>query len=166
VIGARSSPFLKRFVNSVPLYPLALAAGAFAAGEAPEPEAWVEPLGRTKPTAGRFVARVVGRSMERRISDGAYCVFGHPVEGSRQGRIVVVEHRSISDPDTGGSYTVKRYESEKVADPDGGWRHDQIRLLPDADAPGYEPIVLSPDAEVRVIAELIEVLPGMAASTE
>jgi len=104
-----------------------------------------------------FVAQVVGRSMEPRIPDGAWCLFRAPVTGSRQGRIVVVQHQSIQDPEAGGSYTVKRYESEKQADGES-WRHTLIKLLPEN--PDFEPIVLKGihEGEVSVIAELVEVL--------
>lgn len=60
-----------------------------------------------------FVAQVVGRSMEPRISDGGWCLFESPVEGGRRGHVVLVQHRDIDDPETGGGYAVKRYESEK-----------------------------------------------------
>ena len=76
---------------------------------------------------------------------------------------MLVQHREIADPDHGGRYTVKVYESMKVPAGDGGWRHAEIRLVPDSTALGYEPIVLHGVAEedVRVIAELAEVLtPG------
>jgi uncharacterized protein len=116
----------------------------------------VEPLGRTKPGEGLFVARVVGESMNRRIPNGAYCVFRTPVTGSRDGRVLLVQHRSIADPETGGSYTVKVYRR-------GGDGEGTIRLEPDSSEPGYPPITLSPadtDA-VRVVAELVETLPGL-----
>jgi hypothetical protein len=47
-----------------------------------------------------------------------------------------------------------------VPSDDGGWRHLSIRLEPDTTAPGYEPIVLDgvADADVRAVAELVEVL--------
>lgn len=153
---------VKPFQNAIPLYPLAVAAGAFTEAAVPDPEAWVEPLGRLRPGPGLFVARVVGESMNKRIPNGSYCVFRHPVEGSRDGRIVLVEHRTISDPDTGGAYTVKRYESTKVADDVGSWRHERISLMPETTASGYAPIMLDPGdaADLQVIAELVEVLPG------
>jgi hypothetical protein len=64
-----------------------------------------------------------------------------------------VQHREITDPDHGGSYTVKRYE--RVDD-------TRIRLAPEAFADGYAPIeVVAEDADaIRVIAELVEVLPS------
>ncbi len=107
---------------------------------------------------GMFVAQVVGRSMEPRIPDGAWCLFQSPVEGSRQGRIILVEHRDIDDPETGGSYTVKRYKSKKEGDGTGTWRHTEIRL--DPENPEFAPIVLRDvrDDELHVVAELVEVL--------
>ena len=49
------------------------------------------------------------------IPDGAYCLFRAPVEGTRQGKTVLVQLRDAIDPETGARYTVKRYESEKVS---------------------------------------------------
>ena len=140
------------YVNAIPLYSLAVAAGGFSEAQVPEPQAWVVPNGRVAPAPGLFVAQVIGESMNRRIPNGSYCVWRAPVEGSRTGRIVLVESRHIDDPETGGSYTVKLYE--RVAP-------DAVRLLPDTDSPGFEPIDLTvADAdEVRVVAELVEVLP-------
>ena len=80
--------------------------------------------------------------------------------GTRQGKVVLVQHREIHDTDTGGHFTVKTYESKKEFFPDGTWRHSQIVLKPETTAPGYEPIVLKPESEenLHVIAELIAVL--------
>ena len=104
-----------------------------------------------------FVAQVVGRSMEPGIPDGAYCLFASPVTGSRQGRTVLVQLRSATDPETGHSYTVKRYESAKSADGDS-WQHARITLKPNN--PEFVPIELEDGDEgaVQVIAELVEVL--------
>ena len=55
------------FVNCMPLYSLAVAAGSFGEVQAPETEAWVMPHGRVRPAAGLFVAQVVGESVNRRI---------------------------------------------------------------------------------------------------
>jgi hypothetical protein len=109
-----------------------------------------------------FVAQVVGESMNRRIPNGSYCLFRYPVVGSRNGRVVLVEHRDIADPDLEGPFTLKVYESDKEAVGDGSWRHTEIRLKPDTTTSGYEPIVLRgvPEDEIQVIAELVEVLPS------
>jgi SOS-response transcriptional repressor LexA len=152
------------YENSIPLMSLKAAAGAFRDEEASpvEAEAWVRPVGRTKPGPGLFVARVVGESMNRRIPNGSYCVFRHPVEGSRQSRVVLVEHRDIVDPELGGSFTVKVWESDKEESGDGTWRHSEVRLKPDSSDPAHKPIVLRDmdDSEIAVVAELHEVLPG------
>lgn len=138
------------FVNCIPLYSLAAAAGSFGEAQAPEAEAWVAPNGRVSVAPGLFVAQVVGESMNRRIPNGAFCVFRTPVEGSRTGRVLLVQHREISDPETGGSYTVKLYERVSP---------DVVLLQPETDAEGYEPIeVKASVGDMRVIAELVEVL--------
>lgn len=75
--------------------------------------------------------------------------------GSRQGKIVLVQHHGISDPDTGGSYTVKRYSSKKKMNFDETWQHEEIILEPlNKD---YQPIILSQigEGEFKVIAELV-----------
>ena len=72
------------FENCLPLYSLKAAAGAFSGTQVVEPEAWIEPNSKTRPAAGLFVAQVVGESMNRRIPNGAFCIFRHPVEGSRR----------------------------------------------------------------------------------
>jgi len=99
--------------------------------------------------------------MNRRIPNGAWCLFRANPGGTREGKVVVVQHRSISDPETGGRYTIKRYESEKVPAEDGGWRHRRITLHPDSDRPGFEPIVLNLGEEedgLTVVAEMLMVL--------
>jgi uncharacterized protein len=98
--------------------------------------------------------------MNRRIPNGAWCLFRQASAGSRNSRVVVAQHRDIADPDTGGQFTVKLYESRKRRTPEGSWRHEAIVLRPDTDADGYEPIVLRPDQveSLKIIAELVSVL--------
>lgn len=126
----------------------------------PEDFEWAELPSVFRPQQGLFIAQVVGESMNRRIPNGGWCLFRLSPEGTRQGKVVLVQHREIQDTDTGGHFTVKTYESNKEIFPDGTWKHSQIVLRPDTAAPGYEPIVLDPESEedLRVIAELIAVL--------
>ncbi|MDD3250208.1 MAG: hypothetical protein PHF23_07590 [Smithellaceae bacterium] len=80
--------------------------------------------------------------MNRRIPNGAWCLFRLNPEGTRQGGVVLAQHRDITDTDSGGQqYTVKVYSSTKESLPDGSWRHKSIILKPDTNMPGYEPIV-------------------------
>ena len=149
-----------RYVNSVPFVPLQAAAGAFGDPQAVPDDSdweWVEVDTARSLRPGMFVAQVVGKSMEPRIPDGAYCLFASPVTGTRQGRTVLVQLHDTVDPDTGQRFTVKRYRSEKTADEDG-WRHVRIVLEPVNSE--FLPIELQADDEdsVAVVAELVEVI--------
>ena len=151
-----------RFVNCVPLVDLKFAAGAFSNSQAFDPvdAEWVEVPAWVKPQPGYFVAQVVGESMNRRIPDGAWCLFKANPTGSRNGKIVVAQHRSILDSDLGGTFTVKTYSSEKVEDADGSWHHLSIRLSPDSTDSKFAPIVIlsAEEDEFRVVAEFLTVL--------
>lgn len=163
---------VKPYQNSVPIYNLAIAAGQFSGtqevNEVPEDGDigaieqydWVELPEAFRPQAGLFVAQVVGESMNRRIPNGSWCLFKLAPGGTRQGKVVLVQHRDIDDVDTGGHYTIKIYESEKTSDDEGGWQHKRIILKPETTAPGYDPIVLTGEeaGELKVIAELVAVL--------
>lgn len=121
---------------------------------------WVEFGARTKPAPDFIVAQVVGESMNRRIPSGSRCLWRVNPGGTRQGKVVLAQHRDIDDPELGGRYTVKVYESEKEAADDGGWRHAVVGLKPDSDDPSFMPIVLEDleEGELSIIAELVEVL--------
>jgi type I restriction enzyme R subunit len=149
----------ERYATCVPLVPLKAAAGAFGDSQHIEDDGfeWVAVESRHRLRKGMFVAQVVGKSMEPAIPDGAYCLFRAPVEGTRQGKTVIVQLRDATDPETGQRYTVKRYESEKATKGDS-WRHERITLKPVN--PEFEPILLT-DAnagDVQVIADVVEVL--------
>ena len=151
----------ERYVTCVPLVPLKAAAGAFGDPQYVEDGGfdWVVLDSRHRLRPGMFVAQVVGKSMEPAIPDGAWCLFAGPVEGTRQGKTVLVQLRDIADPETGQRYTVKRYESEKEKH-GGSWRHTRITLKPVN--PDFQPIVLlgADEEELQVVAELVEVLSG------
>jgi DUF2075 family protein len=149
-------------VPATPVIDLRFAAGAFSGAQSLEEHAsdWVALPDWVRPQPALFVAQVVGESMNRRIPNGSWCLFRARPAGTRQGKVVVVQHRSIADPETGGRYTVKVYRSEKIADDSGAWLHRRITLHPDSDRPGYEPIEIVPreDDEFVVVAELLAVL--------
>ncbi|HTG34983.1 MAG TPA: S24 family peptidase [Thermoanaerobaculia bacterium] len=149
----------ERYVTCVPLVSLKAAAGAFGDPQHVEENGfeWVSVDARHRLRRGMFVAQVVGQSMEPAIPDGSYCLFAAPVEGTRQGKIVLAQLRDTTDPETGQRYTVKRYESEKMKDGDS-WSHTKITLKPLN--PDFGPIVLTraDQEELQVIAEVVEVL--------
>ncbi len=143
------------FKSLLPLYSLKAAAGYFGNGEPVEPEGWIEVQGFGTLDERMFVARAVGRSMEPKIYDGDYLVFRANPVGSRIGKTVLVQYRGLADPETGGAYTVKKYDSEKVPDGEGGWKHTRILLLPLN--PEYSTIVLEEDRaqSLKVIAQYV-----------
>ena len=150
-------------VVAVPVIDLRFAAGAFSDEQAMEDGAndWVVLPEWVRPQPGLFVAQVVGESMNRRIPNGSWCLFHANPSGTREGKVVVVQHRSIADSETGGRYTVKLYASEKVPSEDGGWRHERITLHPDSNRSGFEPIelrFLEGEEGFSVVAELLMVL--------
>jgi len=157
----------ERYATCVPLVPLKAAAGAFGDPQHVEDEGfeWVAVESRHHLRPGMFVAQVVGKSMEPAIPDSAWCLFRASVEGTRQGKTVLVQLRNATDPETGQRYTVKRYESEKTTDRDS-WRHARITLKPvNSD---FDPIVLTgeDEGELQVVAELVEVLTGEVPDAE
>ena len=149
----------ERYLTCVPLVPLKAAAGAFSDPQHIDDDdcAWAAVETTRRLRRGMFVAQVVGKSMEPAIPDGAYCLFAAPVEGTRQGKTVLVQMRDAADPESGERYTVKRYESEKAGDGDS-WQHTKITLNPvNAD---FEPIIVTgtDEGQLQVVAEVVEVL--------
>lgn len=148
----------EQFRDALPLFDLAVKAGAFGAQQAPEPTGWVRIKGRPL-REELFVARIRGTSMEPGILDGAYGLFRsfpvgrEPALSSLDNRRVVVQLQHGGDPET-GSYTLKRWTVTKRSS--AGEVHE-ITLRPDnAD---HAPLVLRPsDGEVRVVAEFLETL--------
>jgi len=105
-----------------------------------------------------FVAQVVGESMEPLEPSGSYCLFRPVPGGTKDGRKLLVWHSGVTDPETGGQYTLKVYRSEKVADVDGGEYKTKIMLSPLNPAFSAIQLTSSDETSVRVIAELFRVL--------
>ena len=149
---------LERYVNAVPIFDLQIAAGAFSEEQWIDECKWAELPDPFVAKKGFFLAKVVGESMNKRIPNGSWCVFKTSPEGSRQGKVVLVQHRKIQDPDS-GQFTVKIYDSKKIAFEDS-WRHERIILRPDSRESGFKEIVLHQDdaAELKVIGEFVAVV--------
>lgn len=153
---------VKPFVNAVPLLDLKIAATYFSDEQrtVTEESIWVALPETFRISKDLFVAQVVGESMNRRIPNGAWCLFRAYRGGDRGGKIVVAEHREISDVDTGTHLTVKRYRSVKIEVGADEWRHTRISLHPESTDPKYKAIELSARQaeELKVIAEHVAVL--------
>jgi len=153
---------VRPYVNCVPLVDLKFAAGVFGDTQVitDNETSWVTLPDIFRPQHGLFVAQVIGESMNRRIQNGAWCLFRIAPTGTRQGKVVVAQHRSIHDPDLGGSYTIKVYQSEKKVAADGEWTHARITLKPDSTDTSYADLDFGPDTAegLSITAELIAVL--------
>lgn len=147
------------FQNSIPVYPLDVAAGDFGEAQQVEDVDWVSPPQGVRPSESLFVCRVVGDSMNRVIENGAYCLFRKDEGGSRNGEIVLVEHTGFEDADFGSCYTIKEYQSKKYQD-ESGWHHQEITLKPLSFEDRYVPMVLKDDAlsSFRIIGVFERVL--------
>lgn len=143
------------FKSYLPLYSVEAAAGYFGNGKSVEPRGWIKCDGRRKFDSSTFVIKVKGHSMSPVILDGDYAVMRANPTGSIQGKIVLVQHRAISDPDTGGSYAIKRYTASKVISGRSTVADKQIILSPIN--PEFEPIILQSGLkdDSRVIAEYL-----------
>ncbi len=149
---------LERFVNAVPIFDLQIAAGSFSEEQWIDECKWAQLPDPFVAKKGFFLAKVVGESMNKRIPNGSWCMFKASPEGSRQGKVVLVQHRKIQDPDS-GQFTIKIYDSKKIALEDS-WRHERIILRPDSHESGFKEIVLHRDdaAELKVIGEFVAVV--------
>ena len=147
-------PDLPRARDAVPLMTLRAAASPLLPNEEPVRLAWlIPPKDGPRPSDESFVAQVIGPSMEPTIPSRSLCLF-RPVRGNDfVGRIVLVQHRKLSDPDTGGSHAVKRVA--KLTQKDGGF---VVCCDPKTGVTSRSRIEASSDDELRPIAELDRVL--------
>lgn len=150
---------LVSFENAIPLYDLQAAAGDFSDLQSVEQSDWVQVPDDFVATERHFACTVVGESMNRIIPNGSVCIFRSNPSGSRNGMIVLVEHRNLIDHDSDSNYTVKEYRSTK-SENEEGWQHERISLLPRSADESFETIELTEDMSrtYRVIGEFVRVL--------
>jgi DUF2075 family protein len=148
----------KPYDTHVPIYDLHASAGDFSTSQFLSEHQWVELPDHINAREGMFVMRVIGESMNRRIPNGSWCLFKTNPGGTRNGKVVLVQHRSIEDPDHGGSYTVKVYHSEKAVD-DETKVNSKVVLKPDTNAFGYSPIMIEDGEEgLMIVGEYLGVI--------
>lgn len=147
-----------KYMEFLPVYDLQAAATSFKEQKTPEVKGWKRIAGNLRINKEMFIAQVIGKSMEPAIPDGSFCIFRFEKGGSRNGKIVLVESRQITDPETLQSYTIKRYHSEKEDMGDGQWKHKKIILSPDNK--DFHNIVLEDVSgwDFHVVAEFVEII--------
>lgn len=150
------------FRTHLPFYPMRIAAGVFAGDAEVEVSGWVPVPKGLRPDPRYFVGRIDGRSMEPTVPDASFCLFRAHPQGSREGKLLLVQKHGTSE--TGGEFAIKRYHSEKAVLPAGAteefddaaeWRHSRVRLISlNPDYPSWD---LEAD-QCQVIAEYVRML--------
>ena len=147
-----------KYIDFLPVYSIKAACGYFGEGEDVNELGWMQVEGVGRLNHNMFVVQASGNSMEPRIHNGDYCVFRANPAGSRQGKIVLVQHLNYYDADYAGAYSIKEYQSNKAYDEYGNWQHESIELHPlNKD---YHPIILSSEDidEFRVVGEFVGIV--------
>ena len=144
--------------NAVPIFDIKIAAGDFSKEQWLQDCQYAELPDHFSAKPGFFLAQVIGESMNKRIPNGSWCLFREPSDGSRNGKVVIVQSRDLQDPDTGGQHTVKIYRSEKTQN-DDSWSHRSIRLEPDSNDTAFQALLLDDDtsADLKVIGEFVAI---------
>ncbi|MFC1590268.1 S24 family peptidase, partial [Candidatus Omnitrophota bacterium] len=145
-----------KYSTHLPVYSLQAVATAFSEEQKPELLGWKKIETRKTFDKHMFIAQVVGRSMEPTIRDGSYCIFRFDQGGTRNSKVVLVESRQVTDPETNQKFTVKRYHSEKEKVDVDQWRQKKIVLSPDNKE--FDDIVLEnvSEGDFHVVAEFIQ----------
>lgn len=147
-----------KYIDFLPVYSIKAACGYFGEGDEVSELGWIRADGIGKLNRNMYVVRATGHSMEPRINDGDYCVFRANPAGSRQGKIVLVQHSNYYDADYSGAYSIKEYSSMKSFDEFGNWQHERVELKPyNKD---YNPIIITTEDgdEFRVVGEFVGVI--------
>src|SRR5262249_23506851 len=146
----------EQFRTALPVYDLAEKVEGWGRDVTPSVKGWAQ-VRRGPLDSEMFVGKVVGRSMEPGIPDGAWGLFRTLPVGAEltpttlDGRRVLARLRAKLDPET-GSYTIKRWKVTRVGP---GGEALEITLWPDNKA--LKPIVVTlPADEVQVLAEYLE----------
>lgn len=157
-----SMPERQQGTPAVPVVDLRLAAGGFSDTQTFDEHAmaWLDATTLKHRGPDLFVAQVVGESMNLVIPNGSWCLFRLNPGGTRQGKIVVMQHQGFEDEGNGVRLTIKRYRSVKKKGGKDEAENAQVMLLPESDRPEFEPMVFDADDadELRVVAECIQVL--------
>ena len=157
----QSLNFEQELRNPIPLYDFYAAAGTFSEMQTERDFILIEgPENSSK--NDYFACRIIGESMNRVIPNGSICLFKPYTGGSRNGKIVLVEHLDIQDPDFNSAFTIKTYLSEKSVSEET-WSHTSIVLRPNSFDTSYQDIVITEEnaAEMRVVGVFVRVLEGV-----
>lgn len=143
-----------KFIDYLPLYSLSAACEVFGDFQYAKEDGWVKVEGCGRLNRGMYVTKAAGKSMQPSIDDGDFCIFNANAPGSRNGKIVLVQHNNLYDPENKGSYSIKKYTSERKYDEETEeWGQERIVLKPLNDE--YDPIIIKEEDGFKVIGEFV-----------
>lgn len=150
----------KPYIDSIPYFDIAAAAGEFSETQMSEHLDWLQLEEGARIEKDYFACKVIGESMNKRISNGSICLFSKNTAGSNQGKIVLAEHRKFEDSEFGAGYTIKQYSSIKKVDGEFDWSHESVHLKPLSNDSGFETIVLTEDEveDLKIMGEFLRVV--------
>lgn len=146
--------------NAVPFYPIHISAGKFDfESENIDPTGWVI-IHRKGSLKDLFAAQILGHSMIPTIPSGSLCLFKKYTGGPRDGKIMLIQHRGIKDPETGNKFVIKRYQRITPYSASSSGEHDSVTIHLLSDNPEYPPIVLKniKEFEISSPAMFLEVI--------
>lgn len=151
---------IKPSSSYVPVYSIKVAAGHFSNDKEysdEPPLGWVD-LNLKSSSKDYFATYVQGESMSPKIKDGDLCLFRKYNGGSRQGKIFLIQARSLNDSETGEGFVIKKYMRQTLPRTTEDDQPSVIHLI--SENPKFSPIILYglSDDEVQTIAEFIKVI--------
>ena len=102
-----------KYRSWLPVYSLEAACGPLAEGVAVEAEGWIKAEGCGKLDETMFVVKTKGLSMKGLIPEGAYVILRKLGGGDLEGKTLLIQRNDVSDPESGGAYTIKRFARKR-----------------------------------------------------
>ncbi len=146
----------------IPVYTIRVAAGKFSddSDKSNEhPLGWID-LNLKAPSEDYFATYVYGESMQPKINHGDLCLFRKYTGGSRQGKIFLIQARSLRDSETAESFVVKKYMRQTPPKHTGEDADANAVIHLISENSRFSPIILYglKDEDVQTIAEFIKVV--------
>jgi transcriptional regulator with XRE-family HTH domain len=137
--------------NAVPVTTLRAAAGRLAEAREVEALAWAVLPGR-RPPEGSFLARIVGRSMEPRLPDGAWALFRAPALLPLQRKVVLLA-RGVDDRQH-EAFLIKKIASIRPGP------NESLRVTLASFNPAYPPVEITvrEERDLRAVADLVRLV--------
>ncbi len=119
VIEKSNGPEVKVEVNEeakykthLPIYSTEVLCGPLVDGREVKVDGWVKVSGHGKLDSTQFVVRTKGLSMDGLIPEGAYVILRKIGGGDLEGKTLLIQRNDVSDPESGGAYTIKKFTRE------------------------------------------------------